>query len=451
MSRPRARVPDLTQRRGDRHLLIWAEAGAWLVGDEQLVELVRRLDGRDPLPRVARDLARRWRRPVQTVTAEVGQAVDALRSMGVIGPVRDVDESVSIANVTVNVTNRCNLRCSHCYNAPDREELDARELTEALQGIGPVLDAGASLILLGGEPLLTPDRLEVIVQGTRGLFDVPPMLSTNGTLVDRAMARRLAGLDVDLQVSLDGPDAATHDPVRGEGTFDRAIRGVGQLREAGIEVTLSMVYDRDNLDRMEAYLDLAMELDAREVRFIPLRLIGRAATECDRAPDQLAALHHVLDLLDRRPEARPLLHRDFFTITREVCRRGGARTNCGIGRKVVFLDADGSVYPCPNHRVEAFRCGNVQRQSLADIVRSSPVMEAVRRDYRVDRYPACRDCRVRPWCAGDCRGEVLAMHGDVRGEAPHCEQMRQLVVELMWLTADGDPRLAAPAAGETFV
>ncbi len=451
MSRPRARAPDLVERRGERHLLVWAEAGAWLVGDGQLVELVRRLDGRDPLIRVARDLARRWRRPEQEVTAEVGQAVDALRSLGVIGPVRAVDDTVSIANVTVNVTNRCNLRCTHCYNAPDREELGALELTEGLQGIRPALADGASLILLGGEPLLAPDRLEVIVRGTRDLFDVPPMLSTNGTLVDEPMARRLAGLDVDVQVSLDGPDAATHDPIRGEGTFDRALRGVRLLGEAGLGVTLSMVYDRDNLDRMEAYLDLALALDAREVRFIPLRLIGRAAAEPGRAPDQLAALHHVLDLLDRRPEARALLHRDFFTITREVCRRGGARTSCGIGRKVVFLDADGSVYPCPNHRLEAFCCGNVQQRTLADIVRDSQVMNAVRRDYHVDRYPACRGCLVRSWCAGDCRGEVLSLCGDVRGDAPHCEQMRQLVVELMWLTADGDPRLAAPAAGETFV
>jgi radical SAM protein with 4Fe4S-binding SPASM domain len=451
LSRPDARVPDLVQQRGDRHLLVWAEVGAWLVGDDQLVELVRRLDGRDPLPRVARDLARRWGRPVQEVLEEVGQAVDALRSMGVIGPVGAADDSVSIANVTVNVTNRCNLRCTHCYNAPQSEELDAGELTEALLGIRPVLAAGASLILLGGEPLLAPQRVEVIVQGTRELFDVPPMLSTNGTLVDESIADRVAALDVDVQVSLDGPDAATHDPVRGEGTFDRAVGGVRRLRGAGVDVTLSMVYDRTNLDRMEAYLDLALELDAREVRFIPLRLIGRAAAHPERAPDQLAALHHVLGLLDRRPEARGLLHRDFFTITREVCRRGGARTNCGIGRQVVFLDADGSVYPCPNHRIEAMRCGDVRQEALDHIVRSSPVMTSVRHDYRVDRYPRCRDCLVRPWCAGDCRGEVLSMHGDVRGDAPHCEQMRQLVVELMWLTADGDPRLAAPAAGETFV
>ncbi len=451
MSKPRARTPDLVDRRGDRHLVVWAEAGAWLVGDDQLVELVRRLDGRKPLTRVARDLAKRWRRPVEEVTREMGQAVDALRGLGVVGPVRAVDDSVSIANVTVNITNRCNLACTHCYNAPDRDELRAQELVDALLTARPVLAPGATLIILGGEPLLRPQRLETLVTGTRDVFGAPPMVSTNGTLVDEALAGRLAGLDVDLQVSLDGPDAATNDPVRGDGSFERATRGVRALVEAGVGVTLSMVYDRDNLDQMDAYVDLAEELGAKEVRFIPLRLLGRAADHPDRAPDQRAALRHLLDLLARRPAARDLLHRDFFTITREVCRRGGARTNCGIGRKVVFLDADGSVYPCPNHRVEAFRAGNVMERSLAEIVRSSPVMRAVRRDYRVGRYPACRDCLVRPWCAGDCRGEVLALHGDPRGPAPHCDEMRELVVELMWLTADSDPRLAAPGQGRTFV
>lgn len=451
MSKPRARTPDLVDRRGEGFLLVWAEAGAWLVGDAQLVELVRRLDGRKPLPRVARDLAQRWRRPVEEVTREVGQAVDALRGLGVVGPIRAVDDSVSIANVTVNVTNRCNLSCTHCYNTPDRAELAAGELAEALRAARTVLAPGATLILLGGEPLLNPDRLEILVTSTRDLFGAPPMVSTNGTLIDGALAARLAGLDVDLQVSLDGPSAATNDPVRGNGAFERATRGIRHLRAVGVGVTLSMVYDRGNLDQMDAYVNLAQELGAREVRFIPLRLIGRGATAPDRAPDQLAALQHLLDLLARRPTARDLLHRDFFTITREVCRRGGARTNCGIGRKVVFLDADGNVYPCPNHRVEAFCAGNVQHQGLADIVRSSPVMRAVRRDYRVDRYPACRECLVRPWCAGDCRGEVLALHGDPRGPAPHCDEMRELVVELMWLTADADPRLAAPGQGRTFV
>jgi len=447
----RARQPDLVQARGERRLLVWAGAGAWVVGDAEFEDLIRALDGRSRPERVVHELARRWGRPAQAVAADVGQAIDLLRSMGVIGRVRPIEDALSIANVTVNATNRCNLRCTHCYNPVDRAEASAGELVAALRSAASLLEEGASLIVLGGEPLLDMDRLDTLVRDTAHLFGVATMVSTNGTLVTPEVARRLAELEVDVQVSLDGPTAAVNDPVRGGGSFGKATLGVRTLVDAGVGVTLSMVYDRDNLAQMEAYADLALALGASQVRFIPLRLIGRAAAEPERAPDQAAALDHVLALLARRPELRPLLQRDFFSITREVCRRGGARTNCGIGRKVVFLDADGAVYPCPNHRGEPWRCGDATVESMADILRRSPVMKHVRRDYEVGRYDDCRTCEVRPWCAGDCRGEVVARDGAARGPAPHCDEMRRLVPRLMWLIADGDERLGDAGSGSRFL
>jgi len=445
-----ALVPDLVEARGPRTLLVWAEPGTWLVADDELHQLVRALDGRRTTARVCKDLARAWGRPRKQVAREVEGALSTLRGLGVVGPIDTDEPAPTIANVTLNITNRCNLRCTHCYNDPSGKEATADELARALRQAKPVLDADASLIILGGEPLLDLDRLQTLVEGVEGLFPAPPMVSSNGTRIDGAAAVRLARLGLDLQVSLDGPTPGANDPVRGEGSFARAVDGIRHLRGQGLPVTVNMVYDRDNLGQMEAYADLALELGVTEVRFIPLRLIGRAGEEPGKAPDQLRALDHLLALLQRRPELRPLLKRDFFTITREVCRRGGARGHCGIGRKVVFLDADGSVYPCPNHRLPAFHCGNAVETPLPTLFRDSAVMKAVRRDYRVDRYEGCGECPVRTWCAGDCRGEVLAATGQAHGPAPHCQEMKRLVPTLMWLIADEDPRLGAPSAAPAF-
>ena len=447
----RARRPDLVQRRGERLLLVWGSAGSWIVADDELHSLVRELDGRRPLSTVVRRLASRWGRAPAAVATEVSAALDALSELGVVGPIASREEPVEIANVTVNVTNRCNLRCSHCYNEPRGEELAADVLAAALRDATPVLGARATLILLGGEPLLDVARLAAIVDGVRGTFAAPPMLSTNATRIDAAVAARLAALDVDVQVSLDGPTAAINDEVRGRGSFDLAVAGVRHLVGQSVPVTLSMVYDVGNLDRMGAYADLARDLGASEVRFIPLRLIGRGTQHQTRAPDQRQAVRILLDLLERRPELRPLLRRDFFTITREVCRRSGPRESCGIGRRVVFLDADGQVYPCPNHRSPDYRCGSVTADSLPDIVRSSPTMERVRREFRVSRYQDCPDCPVRPWCAGDCRGEAVALGGHPGAPVPHCEEMGELIPDLMWLIADGDERLGQPAEGGDFL
>ena len=444
-------TPDLQQRRGDRHLLVWAEVGAWIVADREFLQLIRALDGSRKPERVAHKLARKWRRDPQTVTREVGEALQMLRTMGVVGTSAARPQRRAIANVTVNLTNRCNLQCTHCYNSPDNREMAVERLVTALTDARPLLDDVSSLIILGGEPLLQVDRLTTLVEGTRGLFSLPTMISTNGTRVDRVVARRLAQLDVDVQVSLDGPTAEINDPIRGEGSYARAVEGVRALVDAGVDVTLSMVYDRTNYLLLEAYADLALSLSAHEVRFIPLRLVGRAAERPGMAPDQSLVLDHLLTLLQRRPEIGRLLRRDFFTITRAVCQRGGPRTHCGIGRRVIFIDADGSVYPCPNHRAEAFRCGSVESQSLAELFEESRVMRRVRRDFRVEHYAGCGQCPVRPWCAGDCRGEVYAATGDVRGPAPHCAEMLDLVPRLMWLIADGDPRIGATTSGADFL
>jgi len=197
-----------------------------------------------------------------------------------------------------------------------------------------------------------------------------------------------------------------------------------------------MVYTRDSVADFEPYLDLARTLGAAEARFIPLRRVGAGVAHADLAPDPAEAFGALRAVLARRPELRPLLRRDWFSILATLCRFSLPRSGCGVGRKVVFLDADGAVYPCPNHADPAWRCGVVTETPLARLVHESPVMAALRERCQVDRIPRCAACPFRYWCAGDCRGEALAATGDPLAPAPACESLRRLVPELLWLLAD---------------
>jgi molybdenum cofactor biosynthesis enzyme MoaA len=95
----------------------------------------------------------------------------------------------------------------------------------------------------GGEPFLNrelPDMLALtLAQG-------PATVLTNGLLITEAAARRLRELadgteySLDIRVSIDGWDAATNDPIRGEGTFDRIMAGVSRLAAAGINPVLTV-------------------------------------------------------------------------------------------------------------------------------------------------------------------------------------------------------------------
>ncbi len=438
--------PSLVDRRGGRILLVWGDLARWLAVDEELYAFLCRFDGQRPLKQVVRKHARKWNRLEAEVAEEARTLVGQLRKQGILrtdsGPGPMAPEPVRIANVTVNLTNRCNLRCPFCYNVERKtDEVDVDRLMDALEAGRDLLAPGASFIILGGEPLLDWPRTRRAVERAERLFDSPILISTNGTLLSDDIVADLARHRVEVQVSLDGPTAAEHDPGRGRGVFELATAGVRKLVGAGIRTILSMVYTRGTEGRFEPYLYLARGLGSTEARFIPMRRIGGGCALAEQMPDQLAAFRTLLDVLQRRPELRPLLGRDWFSIAMAVCRFAVPRTGCGIGRQVLFVDADGTVYPCPNHVAPELAAGRLTETPLADIVLTSPVFEAMRDRYRVDRYTACRSCAFRHWCVGDCRGEALSVFGDPHAPSPHCAQLKKLYPELLWLLADNDPRL----------
>ena len=115
-----------------------------------------------------------------------------------------------------NLTDRCNLSCTHCYNKSGPGRSTEGELTtaEALDVIDDLADMGSPLILFtGGEPLMRADIWDLARHAkSRGL---KMALSTNGTLITPEIARRIRDSGIEYAgISLDGAKAETHDRFR---------------------------------------------------------------------------------------------------------------------------------------------------------------------------------------------------------------------------------------------
>ncbi|MCB1916668.1 MAG: heme d1 biosynthesis radical SAM protein NirJ [Rhodocyclaceae bacterium] len=156
-----------------------------------------------------------------------------------------------------NLIRRCNLTCRHCYSISADKDF-AGEL--ATDEVFRVMDDLAAfdvpvLILSGGEPLLRPDIFEIAGRAKRMGFYVG--LSTNGTLIDAAMADRIGTLDLDyVGISLDGL-RATHDRFRRmDGAFDKSLAGLRLARNLGLKVGLRFTLTRDNATDLPALLQL---------------------------------------------------------------------------------------------------------------------------------------------------------------------------------------------------
>ncbi len=182
----------------------------------------------------------------------------------------------------------CNLACTHCFVSSSPTNHTHENLT--LAEIAPFLEEGARLgvkeyYFTGGEPFLNPE-MEAILEATLGYG--PATVLTNGLLLDPVRCERLAGLaaesdySLDFRVSMDGYDAESNDPIRGEGTFERILAGIRNLCAAGINpvITVTEVHcENASREGRERFFRLVGELgiDKPRLKILPVFRMGAEA------------------------------------------------------------------------------------------------------------------------------------------------------------------------------
>jgi len=182
----------------------------------------------------------------------------------------------------------CNLACTHCFvsSSPTNHTHEAMSLAE----IVPYLDEAATLgvkefYFTGGEPFLNPE-MEAILAKT--LEYGPANVLTNGLLLDPERCARLKRLaddteySLDFRVSMDGYDAASNDPIRGEGTFVRILEGIANLVAAGLNpvITVTEVHDENaSAAGKERFFELLREqgIERPRLKILPVFKIGAEA------------------------------------------------------------------------------------------------------------------------------------------------------------------------------
>jgi radical SAM protein with 4Fe4S-binding SPASM domain len=158
----------------------------------------------------------------------------------------------------LQITDKCNLRCRHCYIGEGRgEELTVGQVRNALREFEEM--QGLRVLITGGEPLLHSRFGEINKMLPE--FFIRKVLFTNGFLVNRKV---LEGLNVDeIQVSIDGLQPA-HDALRGSGSFARAMSAVEAAAEVGLEVSVSTMVHAAGLDDFDEMEKLFRSLGVKE-------------------------------------------------------------------------------------------------------------------------------------------------------------------------------------------
>jgi len=365
--------------------------------------------------------------PDGTVMAEepIRSAVEALAGQGVLEP----DDSPHLAkrttntgpfNVTIQITEACNLRCGHCHN--DRESPSKMTLSRFEDLVHELREMSVfSVNISGGEPTLHSG----IVQMIRDVdaLGMQVTMSTNASMLSEDLVSRLAGAGLHrVQISLDAASAEKHDAARGaKGSFDRMLRGITCLQHHGIEYMFVTTLTNQTVREYEDTIDLAFKWRASAHKTNTVVPQGRAKELPLLNP---IALRPYVDAW-RRQKLKyagrfPVLAETMFRLQMPRIQPIGARPTleygCPAGVLTCGIKPNGDVIPCsffPDLVI-----GNAFERGFGVVWTESGVLCQLRS--QISDTVMTRSCAASFW---GCRARAYVLAGDFRSPDPFCPEM----------------------------
>ena len=333
--------------------------------------------------------------------------------------------------ISWNLTQRCNLRCEHCYieGGPIQKALlegemdtgQCQSIMDQIAGIHP----NALLILTGGEPLLRPDIFELTRYATElGLWCV---MGTNGVLITETLVDALldAGLK-GVSLSLDGLDPETHDAFRKvRGAFDNTVRGSQILKAKNLPFIVQTTIGRHNLHDIADIAREAFRLGAHVFNLFFLVPTGRGTFISDIEPEEYEAAMQALIGLQKEFEGRMLINAKCAPHFQRVLYGQDPESpflksfsdgagGCPAGTHYLGIRPDGRMTPCPYLPVYG---GSLKISSFREIWESSPLFQTMRNRGALEGR--CGTCEFNRTCGG-CRARAFGHTGQILAEDPWC-------------------------------
>jgi len=334
-----------------------------------------------------------------------------------------------------HITNRCNLRCSHCYQDKysGENELSFDEMKGMSDRIFLAMkkwNKKADFSITGGEPFIRKDLFELLDYLDNSNEVCSFDLLSNGTLIDFASLSRLKEFDKlrRVQLSLDGAFPETHDRIRGKGIFDKVMNCIKLLRKSNIDVSIMFTLQRSNKNDIPSILDLALEEDVYGLTVERVVPCGNGREKKDNllsAQEIKKIFQYISDRADleyeRGNSLRVLKYRTLW-VNLDPNRANNSNTPphkelgamCSIGLDGLCILPDATVLACRRLNIPI---GNLKHDSLFKIWYDSDLLWKIRDKNNLKGK--CNNCEFIYKCGG-CRSMAYACTGDYLAEDPQC-------------------------------
>ena len=329
------------------------------------------------------------------------------------------------------VTQACELTCDHCRaDAQPARHPDELSTTEAKRLLDQAAEFGDRqlVVLSGGDPMKRPDLVELVDYSTdQGLV---VSLTPSGTQeLDAEAIESLADAGLKrMALSLDGPEADSHDAFRGEsGSFEATMHAAEQARNAGIPLQINTTVCASTVDELPAIRDRVADLGAVLWSVFFLVPVGRGRVLDPVSPERA---ERVMEWLSRVADDAPFRLKTteaphYRRVRRQAATAGSAdsggpradenrRASVIAGDGFAFVSHTGEVYPSGFLPSAA---GRVPDDDLVEVYRESDLFTSLRD--RDQLRGKCGACPFRQLCGGS-RSRAYAHTGDPLASDPLC-------------------------------
>jgi radical SAM protein with 4Fe4S-binding SPASM domain len=332
--------------------------------DDEAFDFLEKCNGRNPVSKLLKD------------SAGARESLEYMLTEGIIrmgSEARDIRVKASpvpsLRYILLNITNKCNLACRHCYiGKSGAQEISLKTFETAVSQFEDM--GGLKLMISGGEPLVHSrffSLMEILPS-----YELRVVLLSNGTLIDEKTARKLAKYVDEVQVSIDG--TVSHDLIRGRGSYEKAMRGISNLKKYEIPVSIATMIHKYNAHEFEEMQQSFQGLDVLSWSVDVPCVTGKLAENRE----------YILNMED----ASLLLKYGFGA---------GAHESSGdytCGSHMCAVSPDGNVS----------KCGFFDNEPVGDVndLRSAWAELCKKYLWTLDKLD-CKDCRLIHDCRGGCR------------------------------------------------
>lgn len=341
-----------------------------------------------------------------------------------------------LTSIYLNPTERCNLRCQHCWLSPEffSAGFSPTERTEQelnLNEIGSIIKQSLalglkSIKLTGGEPFLRSDIYKIIELIKK--YKLYLHIETNGTIIGRSEANFLKKSRVDrVSISLDSINQSTFESFRGvSNSFEKVLKSITLLVSAGISVEVIMSLINQNISEFHQVLNYCKKVGVRSLKLNTIIPTGRGAVlyKKNLIPDMDVLLSFVRKvekkyLQDNQIRIHlsiPPAFRSISSIIYDV------DSNCKI-LNILGILSNGNISICGIGRVEkSLVLGNIRTDNIKNIWLKHPFLKSLRKKLPLALRGVCKRCIFRNTCIGFCRANAYSVSKDIYAPYWFCEE-----------------------------